>query len=256
MTVYMYDAVNPANIPADAQWVAGYVDGAVSKWPADAWSRWPNAQMVRITVLGGDTMADVGDVENGDMTPQSCVDWVLNRRAAGDSPVIYCNESTLFSVRNAFGVRRVPQPMFWLARPGVDESIPSWAVAVQFDFAGPYDRSAVCNYWPGLRPTAVTTTPVPPPPPGFSEGTDAVHVEVGQVEIKGSRGFFTLPTPPDIGKVVSVNVFGQTPSVVGEYVPVPAFVSVSSDRSTLEFGPGPYGPVADGVYGFEYWLAG
>ena len=256
MTRYMYDAVNPDNIPADAQMVAGYVDGPVSVWPEAAWSKWPGAQMIRITVTGASLDADVVDVETGDVTPAGAVEWIVAKRARGEDGVVYCNVSTLFAVRNAFGVRKVRQPMYWLARPGADESIPGDCVAVQFDFHGGYDRSAVRNYWPGIGPAPSPVPVIPPPPPGFTEGSDNVTNNTGQVQMIGSRGFFTLPDPTLIGRVVSVNVFEQTPSIVGNYVPVPGYVGLSSDKGTLEFGPGAYGPVSDAVYGFEYWVAG
>ena len=256
MTRYMYDAVNPDNIPADAQMVAGYVDGPVSVWPLDAWGRWPNAVMVRITVLGGDTDADVGDCENGDMDANGLVDWIVAQRAKGFERVGYCNQSRLFEVRNAFGVRKVRQPRYWLARPGVDESIPPGMVGVQFDYAGGFDRSAVVDDWLPSGTAPAPTPVIPPPPTGYSEGTDTVHVETGSVEMKGSKGYFSLPDPALVGRVVAVNVFEQTPAVVGAYVPVPGYVGLASDKGTLEFGPGAYGPVSDGAYGFEYWVAG
>lgn len=62
----MFDSVNPGAIPADAQLVAGYVDGNW-KWPADAWDRWPHAAKVRISNTPPRDIADcsVADIETG-----------------------------------------------------------------------------------------------------------------------------------------------------------------------------------------------
>ena len=64
MTRRMYDAVEWQRIPANAQMVAGYVDGAFA-WPHRAWARFPNARHVRISVipLGDHVHAGVLDVE-------------------------------------------------------------------------------------------------------------------------------------------------------------------------------------------------
>lgn len=68
----MYDAVNWQAIPADAQEVAGYMDGAASAWPPEAWARWPHAR--RITVLGNQS-ADICDCETGDLNERQAATW-------------------------------------------------------------------------------------------------------------------------------------------------------------------------------------
>ena len=86
----MYDAVNWQAIPADAEHVAGYIDGAQSQWPPEAWARFPHA--ARITVLGTQN-ADVADCETGDLTPQQAANW---HHATGG--IVYVDRSNLSQV--------------------------------------------------------------------------------------------------------------------------------------------------------------
>ena len=75
----MYDAVNASAIPASAGYVAGYVDGPVSQWTSTDWDRFQNARLLTITVTGGTANADVIDVENGDATVQTAIDWIISK---------------------------------------------------------------------------------------------------------------------------------------------------------------------------------
>lgn len=98
--VTMYDSATPANIPASAQVVAGYLDGKYA-WSAADWNRFPQADRVLITVTGSLT-ANVADVENGDMTPQHAAQWIVTKQREGKRGcTIYCNRSTLESVWSA-----------------------------------------------------------------------------------------------------------------------------------------------------------
>src|SRR5438270_498973 len=88
----MYDAVTPANIPANAKYVAGYVDG---EWP---WmikqpSLFPKAVKITITVTGT-RRAMVGDRETGDLSPAGLVKFIQNERALGGPGIGYCNYSS------------------------------------------------------------------------------------------------------------------------------------------------------------------
>lgn len=64
----MYDAVTPANLPSGGDLYAGYVDGHYAN-VAQIQARFPDAKVVTITVIGGNQVADVVDVETGDVTP-------------------------------------------------------------------------------------------------------------------------------------------------------------------------------------------
>lgn len=103
MTRIMYDSITPEVIPADAEMVAGYVNGRWD-WAAKpgAFARWPHAAHVRIDVNGSDPLnAGVIDVERGDASPEVAARWVTIRNRAGLGATVYCNRATLPSVREA-----------------------------------------------------------------------------------------------------------------------------------------------------------
>lgn len=253
MTRFMYDAVNPSNIPADATMVAGYDDGSESEWPADAWDRWPNAVMVHITTTGNPETSIVGDVESGDLSPDSAVDWVIARRIRGLDPTVYCTASNLWTCRHAFDVRRVPQPHFWVADPERTLQLGGGIVALQHDYDGTFDISDVADFWPGVD-TEAQPAPAPAPPttgPDYPEENMQAHSAV--VEMKGGFGYYQIPADEQAGQVVAVNVEAVTPEPGTGIVPVPTYRGLATDHSTLQFGPPVEGQLPDGNYGFEYW---
>ncbi|MGH3625886.1 MAG: hypothetical protein ACRDRL_00345 [Sciscionella sp.] len=148
----MYDAVTWQNIPASAAMVAGYDDGGFA-WPLAAWTRFPHAVKVHITVFSANE-AQVLDVENGDATPAQAPGWAQERRKAGQDPTVYCNASTWPDVRAAFGRQRVAEPHYWIADYDGRAEIPAGAVAKQYlgGPTAPVDVSAVADYWPGVDP--------------------------------------------------------------------------------------------------------
>jgi hypothetical protein len=174
----MYDTVTPANIPANAGMVAGYLNGKYAWMPSD-WARFPNAVRVGISVRAYYQVGHVLDVETGDATPAESVGWVLARRAAGADPSVYCDRSTWPRVRSAFAARNVAEPHYWIATATGRPEVPTGAVAAQYaqNVAG-VDMSVVADYWPGVDP-------LPADPVGASE-----------VEIMER---FTV-TPPDLGE--------------------------------------------------------
>lgn len=167
----MEDSVDPDAIDPSVQLVGGYVDGEFGPahatfdqpgWDAASWDRFPNAVHVRIATHPDTADGNVGDVENGDMSPSSAVGWVHRRRAAGANPSVYCNRATIDAVRAAFDGAHEPMPPIWLAT--LDGTV-SWlpgVVAVQYLGAAALgrnvDRSMVLDYWPGIDPDPV----VPP----------------------------------------------------------------------------------------------
>lgn len=103
----MFDSVDPSAIPADAELVAGYVDGPKSVWPTNAWTMFPKAQLVRINVTGDPVNGgDVLDVETGDATPDHAPAWFDARGGDAAGLTIYCNRDTLPAVEQAMGKRR------------------------------------------------------------------------------------------------------------------------------------------------------
>lgn len=103
----MFDSVDPSAIPADAELVAGYVDGPQSQWPSVGWTLFPRAQFVKINVTGDpDHGGDALDVERFDATPDHAPAWFDARTKAGAGGLtIYCNRSTLPAVEAAMGKR-------------------------------------------------------------------------------------------------------------------------------------------------------
>jgi len=154
----MYDAVTAANIPRDAQMVAGYIDRIVlAPWTAADWARFPNA--IHVTIVKKPTTNDghVLDVEPGDATPAQAPGWVRMRRDSGADPTVYCDLATWGSVRAAFRNQGVAEPHYWIAHYDGD---PSWSagwaesgvVAKQFRGNVPpgVDISSVADHWPGV----------------------------------------------------------------------------------------------------------
>ncbi len=166
MTRTMYDAVAWENIPADAEMVAGYIDGPRSQWPAQAWDRFPHAVKVKITVDPADNAGDVLDVETGDARPSDAPGWIRRRLAAGARFVtIYCNRSTLPAVVSACGGLAFYR---WIATLDGTRDIPG-AAAVQYQggVTAGYDMSVVHDdaWHPSPGPA-----PKPAPQPSVPHG--------------------------------------------------------------------------------------
>lgn len=163
MSRTMFDSVNPEHIPADAAMVAGYIQGPYA-WSAAGWARFPHAVKVQIATVVEPVAGHVLDVERGDASPALAVSWVLQRRAAGVDPSVYCNASTWPVVRAAFAAHRVAEPHWWIAAYNGSATVPAGAVAHQYvdDRAAGHDISAVLDYWPGVDPA-------PQPSPGSDD---------------------------------------------------------------------------------------
>lgn len=148
----MYDAVNVANIPADATLIAAYIDGAYANVQAMR-DRFPAARIVTITVTGARD-ADVLDVETGDATPEHAPDWVKRMRDKGRTPTVYCPSSLWLPCMRAFDARGIAYPAWWIAHYEKDPVIPAGAVAKQYRNAVPpgYDVSSTLDSWPDSAP--------------------------------------------------------------------------------------------------------
>lgn len=140
MAITMYDDVSTALIPANAQAVAGYVNG---KWPtyATVVKQWPNAHHLSIAVSAS-ADADCLDVEAGDATNDQAPAWVKRQLGRGlKRPVVYT------SVSNAQAL------LTTLARAGIKRSdIRLWTA----HYNGVQHRCGpACGY--GLQTTADAT---------------------------------------------------------------------------------------------------
>lgn len=88
--IQFFDDVTVANIPANATHVAYYMDGSFVNEKAMK-ARFPHAQMISITSLGGN--ADACDCEDTLMTIEQTEAWVAKRLKAGAyHPRVYANE--------------------------------------------------------------------------------------------------------------------------------------------------------------------
>lgn len=127
-------------------------------------------------------------------------------------------------------------------------------VATQFGYHGAFDISAIADtveLWEANPPPSTEpSSPASPLPDEDAPGAAPFH---GEVSITAGEGWFGLPDGQTADHVVGVDVDTHNPAVAGRYVAVPAYVGAATDRQSLVFGPGPFGPAADGSYGFTYW---
>jgi len=150
MTRHMYDAIYPANIPAGAELVASYVDGA---WPnyAEAVALFPDARHVSIATSAASD-AIVLDIERGDALPVDAPAWAVRQRRQGRVPCCYMSESLWSTVQVCFNHQGVPDPLWWVANANAADILPPGIIALQNTFMGVWDRSIVADYWPGVDP--------------------------------------------------------------------------------------------------------
>lgn len=145
----MYDSVNPARIPRDAELVAGYVNGPY-KWSDSDWALFPNSVHVGIAVRASYNGGEVLDIEAGDASPVQAPGWVEQRRASGVDPSVYCSESQWSTVAREFNRQGVLAPHYWIAHYDGIGNIPIGAVAKQYRNTPDWDLSVVADFWPGI----------------------------------------------------------------------------------------------------------
>lgn len=91
--IVMFDSIANSAYPADAEAVAGYVDGSLADQPNATWlaKNRPNAKQLTIA-LHPDDDADAADCENGAMTPADIPGWHARQVKRGVlRPVIYAS---------------------------------------------------------------------------------------------------------------------------------------------------------------------
>lgn len=110
MAVTMYDSVDVNQIPADAQAVAGYVDGKYQTY-TELVKRFPEARKVSIAVSSASD-ARCLDVEAGDATNAEVAAWIKRQWARGvKRPIVYTsvgNWKALAADLGAAGIKRRP----------------------------------------------------------------------------------------------------------------------------------------------------
>lgn len=180
------DSTNPNDIPVNGTDVAfGYVNGAISAWPANGWDRFPHAAHVKIDVIGNTPSADVLDIENGDATPAGAVEWVRNKLALKGPylPVLYVNRGNITDVynhMNAAGYFVTKHFLVWIATlDGRTKTVPDMTGVVAVQWAdtghtgGHYDESIV--YDDAWIPSPQSPPPPPPHPTPTLIGIEAVY---------------------------------------------------------------------------------
>ncbi len=155
----MYDSTSPGDIPATAEMVAGYIDGAYA-WSPSGWARFPAAVKVTVATQPGTDAGDVLDVELGDATPAQAPAWIRMRQTAGLTvPTIYCASFAVPQVRQlCAGLRYALWVAEWTGHPHAVAG----AVAVQYadpsSSGGHYDLSLVTDPgWPHPQEDPVAT---------------------------------------------------------------------------------------------------
>jgi hypothetical protein len=115
----MYDSIQVSQIPAQAAYVAGYVNG---RWPtAPVLKRaFPHARLLSITITAS-ADADCLDVEQGDATIAQAPGWVKRQLARGlYRPVVYAQASSMGALLHALesaGITRASVRL-WAAHYG------------------------------------------------------------------------------------------------------------------------------------------
>lgn len=143
----MADAL--ATVPQEAAFpLIAYYPDAITL--AEVRTQFPGKLYVSIARTASED-ALVGDVENGDLTPNQLPAWVTRQRSRGTAyPWSYVNRSNWPSAKGACVAAGVDEPLWWVADPTSGGVIPAGAVAVQYSYLGIYDVSNVVDFIPGL----------------------------------------------------------------------------------------------------------
>ena len=139
----MFDSITVDHIPADAKYIALYVDGQYENLAAGK-ARCPHAAVLTITVNGGD--ADCCDCETGDLTVSQAEVWVGGQLAKGRfRPCVYANASTWAGELGAALVKYGPRIRRWVAAyPGTGANVPEGFDAHQYSDGGGALDTSVC----------------------------------------------------------------------------------------------------------------
>ena len=111
--ITMYDSVDPTQIPANAQAVAGYVNGKWPTYPVIV-KKFPRAFHLSIAVTAAFN-ADVLDVEQGDATIEEAPAWVKRQHGRGvKKPVVYTSVSEAARLMETMTRAGIPRAQYAL----------------------------------------------------------------------------------------------------------------------------------------------
>ena len=160
--VTVYDSVNVAAIPADAQVILGYVDGAdpeIAGNYAAVVKRFPHAHVVSVTTTGRNR-AMMCDCEKYDLSPAMVRTWADNDLYLGPLPLVYSSVSRYSRVRSAMTpLQWTWWAADWTGTPHLVDRSSATQYADPATSGGDYDLSVMM---PGLFEFLFGT---PPPPP-------------------------------------------------------------------------------------------
>lgn len=210
----MYDAVNWEAIPAEAEAVAGYVDGAESEWPAEAWQKFTAAKIVRHICTTGNNVGDTLDVENGDATNETAGPWIAKRVGAGAVE----EELWLYTELDNYAALRSAVPGFtggfWIADWTGEEHDVEGAVATQWanpshNSGGDFDLSHLAV------PAPAPSDPQPTAGAGAGTGDEEMPLYATNTagtgfvvasDLSGKRG---LPDAADAAALIETGLYKE-----------------------------------------------
>jgi hypothetical protein len=210
----MYDGINTdaktiRELIHPGDKVAYYIDGRYA-WTKEEIALFPNNEHVTITVLGG--IADVGDCETGDMTPDEAAAWVRKRKLAGYlRPTVYRSLALMKDIRNATGGLIMGKDWdAWVADyDNNPTNVYEGAAAKQYKSPAGYDLSVVYDAnWPH-RSAVVTKPPVAPIiNPKWPAGLTLVLGNKGNA-VEALQKALANSGIPGVRGIASDGVFGQ-----------------------------------------------
>lgn len=191
MTVEARDATDWTVLKDWSGPVIGYVDGALSMWPAEAWQYFQGRPCGHITVLA-DQSYEIFDVESGNATMDAVATAVANRLQDGDWSVVYSNRDGIPGVVSGLRSKSLtltdagywPKPAvyLWCADPDGTIAQGLWTppvdpLGVQHTWAGTYDQSTCYSGW--LAPTDPAPVLPPATPPVYFPAIEEESMLIG-----------------------------------------------------------------------------
>ena len=167
MTGILYDSIDVGQIPADAQYAAGYVNGM---WPtfSQLAARFPRARLLSIAVTSS-ADADALDVESGDAAVADAPGWVTRQRARGlPRPCLYASASIMDSLMwtlEAAGITRSSVRLWSAHYSGQHICGPSTCALTASTMDGTQYTAPAPSGEILTHPSSLTIFS-PPPPPG------------------------------------------------------------------------------------------
>jgi hypothetical protein len=243
----MADAVDWAKIPETVEAVAGYVDGPVSAWPAEAWAHFASRRVLRVTVLANPDV-ECFDSEPGNAGTDAVAAAVAIRTARNRPSVVYTDESNLAALTTSLSMKSLrflptsawpaPGPYLWAAAPGTPPgTVPSWCpvqpVAVQDRWLGTYDLSTLFGGWLPPAGSGPATTFGPAPTPFPSPGAGPHYLKAPTSAVRFPRSVSYVPTPT-LADALDALAGGQKVYVWTTDTDGPVEIKSATDLRTLE----------------------